>query len=291
MNDFSFAVFGDMQMHNEITSRVVELVRDARPDLCIVLGDLVNDGSNMEFWQKCRNTLRPLEEVCEVAAIPGNHDYAKSGGAELFRRFFRKPGEETFVSFRHARCRFLLLDTVLDADLSNPYGEGGFPTDRPQMAWLKKELRQAKALSEPSFVFAHHPIFMPIQIYECTSPAIRVDDSDGNLSLGNILPVLLHGETQMFFAGHLHIYERSMYEGTHFITTGATGFELPGLGDGGNRFSELRLERNHFCRVDVRKDGINCVVIDEYGELMDKWNESFRCTAGTSCGPDIDRPF
>ena len=280
MNDFSFAVFGDIQNHNDVTARVVELVRAAGPDLCVVLGDLVNDGSNLQLWEECRSLLKPLAEVCELAAIPGNHDYDGRGRAEHFRRFFRKPGSETFMSLRRGGCRFILLDTQMDCDCSHRDDDGAFLADSSQASWLKKELDQAKTLSEPSLVFAHHPIFMPVQMYDSTSPTIRVDERSGDLSLGNLLPILLHGNAQMFFAGHLHLYERSLYRDMHFVTTGATGYPFPNLGDGGNRFSELRLEKNHFCRVDVRADELDCHVIDERGEVMDKWREPFRILSG-----------
>ena len=274
--DLSFAVFGDIQMHNEITRRVIEQVLTARPDLCIVLGDLVNNGSNLEFWEQCRNTLRPLAEACEVVVIPGNHDYDKSGRAEDFCRFFRKPGSETFLSLQRGGCRFILLDTQCGFDDSHHGYKGDFSADSPQSVWLRKELKDAKAHDEPALVFAHHPIFMPTQIYESTSPTIRVDDRSGDRSLGNLLPLLLEGNAQIFFAGHLHLYERSLYNGVHFITTGATGSPFLDLGEGGNRFSKLRLERNHFCLMRVGKDELECEAIDEWSETIDKWVEPFR---------------
>ena len=282
MSEFSFAVFGDIQMHNEVTARVVERVCAERPDLCIVLGDLVNDADGEDSWEECRRTLAPLMQTCEVVAIPGNHDYDGTGSAEDFCRLFREPGGETFLSLVRAGCRFILLDTQLDFDPSLRGTEGNFAADSPQARWLRAELQQAAACREPSFVFAHHPIFVPAELYDSVSPTIRVDDRSEELSPGNLLPLLIEGDAQIFFAGHLHMYERNLYDGVHFITTGATGFPFPELRGGGNRFSQVRLKRNHFCQVDVRSDGLSCRVIDEYGEPMDGWDEVFRREGSTA---------
>ncbi len=68
---------------------------------------------------------------------------------------------------------------------------------------------------------------MSTEIYRCTSPTIRVDDCGDELEPGNLLPVLLCGGAQMYFAGHIHLYEKSKYQAMHFITSGATSYDLP----------------------------------------------------------------
>ena len=114
---------------------------------------------------------------------------------------------------------------------------------------------------------------MPARIYGSTSPTIRVDEVADGVSTGNLLPVLLQGRAHTFFGGHLHFYERSRYGGTNFVTSGATGYEFPDLGEGGNRFSVLRLETNHLCRIDVLGDVVRCQAIDERLKVIDEWEE------------------
>ena len=274
MDSFSFVVFGDIQNHNDVTRRILELAASLRPDLCVVLGDLVNDGTDLALWEECVALLEPLAAVCEVVAVPGNHDYEGAGIARHFQRLFRTTGSRTYLSLRRGGCRFLLLDTVLCSE--EPWEQGALPANSPQLAWLSSELHHARVHDEPSFVFAHHPIFMPARIYGSTSPTIRVDEGGHGVSSGNLLPVLLQGSAHTFFAGHLHFYERSRYRAMNFVTSGATGYEFPNLGDGGNGCSVLRAETNHLCRIELCGDVVRCQAIDERSEAIDEWSVKAR---------------
>ena len=274
MSSFSFIVFGDMQNQNNVTRDIIALAASMHPDLCIVLGDLVNDGTDLALWEKCISLLEPLVTVSEVVALPGNHDYERPGVARKFCEFFRTSGEPTYRSLTRGGCRFLLLDTILYS--GEPWEQGALPLDSSQLRWLTRELRDARVRDEPSFVFAHHPIFMPVQVYHTTSPTIRADASGDGISPGNLLPVLLQGCAHTFFAGHLHLYERSRHRGMNFVTSGATGYEFPGLGDGGNRLSILRRETNHLCRIELRGDVVRCQAVDERSAVIDEWEERLR---------------
>ena len=282
MDSFSFVVLGDIQNHNDVTTRMVDLAASLRPDLCVITGDLVNDGTDVALWEKCIEILEPLAAVCEVAAVPGNHDYEGVGLASNFRRFFRQPGELTYVSLRCGGCKFLLLDTILDSE--DAWETGCLPPSSPQLQWLRRELYDARVRDESCFVFAHHPIFMPTRVYYTTSPTIRADESADGLSPGNLLPILTQGGAHAFFAGHLHFYERSRHDGMSFVTTGATGYEFPNLGEGGNAHSVVRLETNHLCHVEVLKDAVRCQAIDEWSEIIDEWEAPFNYKALSTGG-------
>ena len=271
MNSFSFVVFGDMQNHNNVTRHMIALAASMQPDLCVVLGDLVNDGTDLALWEKCINLLEPLSTVSEVVVLPGNHDYERQGVARNFCKFFRTPGDPTYHSLTRGGCRLLLLDTIMCS--GEPLAGGALPSNSSQLAWLRSELHDARVRDEPSFVFAHHPIFMPAQMYYSTSPTIRVDESSNATSLGNLLPVLLQGGAHTFFAGHIHLYERSRYREMNFVTSGAAGCPFPNLGDGGNGFSILRRKTNHLCRIELHGDAVRCQAVDERSEVIDEWEE------------------
>ena len=282
MAPFSFVVFGDIQNHNSVAKHMIELAASQRPDLCVVVGDLVNDGTDLALWEECTSLLEPLGTVCEVVAIPGNHDYEAPGVAATFCRFLRAPGEPTYLSLGRGGCRFLLLDTVLHS--GEPWEGGSMPSDSTQLGWLRSELQAAREHAEPCFVFGHHPVFMPAQIYRCTSPTIRVDEAGDTIAVGNLLPVLLEGRAHTFFAGHLHLYERSRYRGMNFVTSGASGFEFPNLGEGGNTFSISRHDRHHLCRAELSGDTVRFRAIDESSEVIDEWEEPCQpARDGDSC--------
>ena len=267
MSSFSTVIFGDMQEQNAITRRIVGLAADLKPDLTIILGDLVSQGRDPQQWASCMALLEPLRQVSEIVALPGNHDYEGPGTAPNFRTHFRQPGELTYLSHRRGGCRFILLDTMLtDYDTLEC---GSFPADSPQAVWLRDELRQAKALGEPAIVCGHHPIFLSSELTFCTSTELRVDNDGPEPALGNLLPLLLEGDARAYFAGHVHLYEKSVYQGKPFITTGATSYPPPDIKAGGNPFGELRLARNHLCRLIVEGDIISVEAVDEWGEVMD----------------------
>ena len=271
METFTFVVFGDIQEHNRATERIIDLAVSMKPDFCVILGDLVNDGNDLTLWRECIGLLEPLSAISEIAALPGNHDYEQIGVAENFSRFFRNPGELTYLSMIRSDCRFLLVDSILES--TDSLEQGKLDQNSPQSSWLQNELTQAKIRSQGTFVFAHHPIFMPTDIYFSTSPTIRVDELTNPMSSGNLLPVLTHCGIAAFFAGHLHLYERSTFEEINFITSGATGYEFPNLEDGENRYSELRLEKNHLCRIQLVEHRVRFQAVDAWYNVMDEWDK------------------
>ena len=59
----------------------------------------------------------------------------------------------------------------------------------------------------------------------------------------------------------------------NFVTSGATGYEFPNVGEGGNRFGVLRREANHLCRIEVLGNTVRFQAIDERSVVMDEWEE------------------
>ena len=48
----------------------------------------------------------------------------------------------------------------------------------------------------------------------------------------------------------------------------------PNLREGGCRFSELRLEQNPLCRLDLGGGTLRFRAVDEWGDVIDEWEES-----------------
>jgi len=166
------------------------------------------------------------------------------------------------------------LDTVLEATL---YGkeQGAFKAGSPQYIWLEETLKKAKDTNKEIFVFAHHPIFMPTNIYFSTSPDIRVDISVFPSTNGNLLPLLERYEITMYFAGHVHAYEHSVYKGIDVITTGATSFELWRMRGTVNVHRVKAAECYHYCKVRVSPPLILFSAVDEDGVVFDSWSRHF----------------
>ena len=277
MNSLSVVLFGDMQEQNDIARRVIQVAAAIQPDLCIVLGDLVGSGADPAQWARCDELLAPLDSRCELVAIPGNHDYERAGVAENFARRFRA-GAPPYVAMSRSGCRFILLDTMLN---DSTMERGLFLVNSPQSTWLETELADARQRGEPAFVCGHHPIFMSPELYFSTSPTIRVDDEGGAIEPSPLLSTLLRGRAQMYFSGHIHLYDRSRFEGLPCITSGASSYDFPAVEDPANRFSELCVNRYHLCHLEIGENVVKFKAIDQNAEPFDEWEEGLRRGEGS----------
>jgi len=271
MNDeeyLTFIVMGDPQVLNDKSKKIVGRVANEKAMFCFILGDLVEDGGDPELWDRFKELSAPLFSNFQVHAVPGNHDYQNDWTAENFILSTNSPS--AYYSFKHGKCCFVFLDTVLEAAILNRE-QGAFGIGNTQYVWLEETLEQAKSKNMEVFVFAHHPIFMPEKIYPSTSPDIRADISAFPPNLGNLLPLLTKYRITMYFAGHIHSYEHYIYKEIHFITTGATSLEpLKTM----NMKSVHRVgaaARYHYCRVRVAPSHILFSAVDEAGLVFDSF--------------------
>jgi len=272
MDSLSVVVFGDMQEQNEIAQRVIQVAAEIQPDLCIILGDLVGTGTDQAQWDRCNEMLAPLTSQCELVAIPGNHDYEAPGVANNFAAHFRPQKASPYVSLSRLGSRFILLDTML---YDQTMERGHFPLNSPQGIWLENELKDAQKQGEAAFVCGHHPIFMSPELYFSTSPTIRIDETNDEVGSA-LLSALIQGKAQIYFAGHIHLYDRSRFEGISCITSGATSYEFPNVKNAGNRFSELCLSKHHLCHLEIGAGVVKFKAIDQWAEVFDAWEEPLR---------------
>lgn len=123
-------------------SRVIRL--RPSPDLVVLSGDLVNDGTPSEYnW--LRELLLPLPMPWQL--MPGNHDDRGQLRAAFPEQGFS--GDELCCARREVDdLRLLFLDTTI------PGEEGGEIADA-QLAWLDAAVDAERA----SLLFLHHPPF------------------------------------------------------------------------------------------------------------------------------------
>lgn len=264
----TFLVIGDPQVLNSKSRKIVDRVANEQAMFCFILGDLVEDGDRLELWNRFEELSAPLFSNFQVHAVPGNHDYQSNGTAENFVLSTDSPN--TFHSFERGKCCFVFLDTILEAAIPNKE-QGAFKVGSVQYIWLEETLEKAKGENREIFVFAHHPIFMPEEIYPSTSPDIRADVSAFPPNLGNLLLLLTRYEITMYFAGHIHAYEHCAYKDVHFITTGATSLEPLEIMGMANPYRVRAAERYHYCRVSVAPSLIHFSAVDEDGLVFDSF--------------------
>lgn len=156
---------------------VHRLNRFLKPDLVVVLGDLVNDGDAPDGAEQL-STMRSAFDLlaCPVIYVPGNHD----GTANTFYSVFPKPPPYVDV----AGVRFVSF-----VDLEEP----GYNARRaPENVDL---LTQARAgWAGPLVTLQHVPLFPPGL---CDCPYNYVDGAD-------ILADMTTNGVQLCVAGHYH---------------------------------------------------------------------------------------
>lgn len=268
--NFTFVVFGDPQMHNDITRQIVDMVAQEKAEFCLILGDLVNDANDLTQWEQYRKVFRPLYAEFPLYTVPGNHDYQLEGRIEHYKAYAHSG--DTYYSFNHKGCRFFMLDTFLEGPLSETRkaDEGAFQVGHTQYSWLERGLMSASQEDETVFVALHHPVFMAMSLYFSTSPMIRVDDTIWPPTFGNLVPLLMKYNVQMAFGGHIHVYEHCIHSEIDFITTGATGFELFRPEGTVNGYRVRAEARHHYCRIQVWRERIILEAIDIEGEVFDR---------------------
>lgn len=192
---FSFAVFGDIQIHEDGVTLLPRLKADVAANqisFFVALGDLTEDGTEAEFEQ--------VKAAMDGVGIPylatiGNHDLFQDpaqGGWGTWKSIF---GAATYSVTVANAVRFLFLDTA-----SGDIGQSQFD-------WLQRELATRIPIT---FVASHYPI------YDGVTPIIwRLSSLEERYKLTSILD---QGGIFAYLAGHIHGYkENRVARFKHFI--------------------------------------------------------------------------
>jgi 3',5'-cyclic AMP phosphodiesterase CpdA len=167
----------------EKLKRAVEVLRDARLEFTLHLGDFIDRGF-AGF-----GTLLPILEGLghPVRHLLGNHDYDVTP-AEKARVVATLGMPHDYYTFRSGKLRFVMLDTTSLSTYKHPDGSAakaesekvlaaakaaGHPGAEPwnggispaQLDWLDRELTAADAAGERAILCGHHPL-MPADFHQ-----------------------------------------------------------------------------------------------------------------------------
>jgi predicted phosphodiesterase len=187
---FSFAVMGDSQGHNDILADALNMTQGC--DFVIHCGDLTPSGGAYEF-STLEDTLNSSN--VPVFTTPGNHDAKNDGSAIYASRF----GPSSY-SFDYSGIRFAFVDS---SDLN---------VTSDQISWLEK----AFAGAERKIIVTHAPCFDPIEGNHTLDPA----------SSERLQGFALRNDVTAIFSGHVHAYSLLKVNGTDFLITGGAGGSL-----------------------------------------------------------------
>jgi len=214
----NFYVFGDSQGYQDGIIEIAEIANLERPDFVFHCGDLTPFGQPAQYDE----VVSALEIFIDpVYTTAGNHDI-KEGGGERYQQHF---GSSTY-SFDIGSTHFTVFNTS-----TNDVSEN-------EMIWLDNDLSQSDA--EFKFVFTHIPPFDP-----------RTGFEHAMLNETNVERLMTLFEAQdvnTVFAGHIHMFNKSVRNGVQYVITGGAGASLYASEEDGGI--------HHFVNVTVSENGV-----------------------------------
>ena len=197
---FRFAVFGDMQSTTPVSEAGNRVMSEALGridvDLYVQLGDLAENGGNLNDWRSVLDYFGEFADSTPVAPLPGNHDWIGDPDLSNFRALFPVDfaGDRGgYYSFDVNGVHFLMLDgfdTALGSRMSSV-----------QREWAEQDLRTSYERGDRwTFIFLHYAL-------------LTTGASSAVAGLREWLIPLAdkYGADAVFF-GHDHHYEHWQYE-------------------------------------------------------------------------------
>jgi hypothetical protein len=196
---FTFIAFGDWQVW-EKNPGIFTISDKLQPDFCLLLGDMVNDGSgdkglvNWATPERCGGWF--FKKYPCWAAI-GNHEIGSGeprNGPGRYTAYWGQPANRLF-SFTYANAKFI-----------------GLPLSWPRGAALKAlEEELASAKDKHVFVFGHLPYYS----------GGNIPTKDENTQPG--IDLFKKYKVTAVFGGHTHSYYRTQRDGVHHVVNGCGG--------------------------------------------------------------------
>lgn len=240
--DLFFLAWGDCRTHYDRLAKMSALAAKDLADFSVHTGDLVDEGTVPEDWDRFFESAAPLLRTGALWPSMGNHEY----DAPLYYDLFLLPAPERWYTFRAGPAQFF----ILDADWNGR-------KDPKQAAWLEDELKRSRARFKIAVL--HQPIV--------SSPC---DDFTPESSMYRIFGGLLekYGVAAVF-QGHNHNYQRAERNGVVYITTGGAGAPLYPIGDltPETKFAKVV---NHYCRVRLSGKTMTIEAVDLNGAVFDR---------------------
>jgi len=267
-DQFQFVVMGDSRSHPDKFEQLIAQIVKLKPVFVVMTGDLITSGgkevsvdSLQKEWNKqfLMPTQRFVESGIPLYPVIGNHDVSKKNpvSEKLYCDQFNLPGNERWYSFNYGNSHFIVLNSHEFGERHKVAGE--------QLEWLKLDLRTTKA--ENNFLFIHEPAY-PVKEHLGSSLDKYSADRDTLWALLNKHAV------DIFFAGHEHIYHRSVHDGLLHIISGGGGapirkWDKAKYGELTTTSENITMNIHHFVLIKVLGKNINGIVYDIEGNIVD----------------------
>lgn len=264
----TMALVGDPQSGKAWRDVAAALVK-ARPDVLVILGDVVVDGLVVEQWRE--DFLAPGAEVLAsvpTRVVPGNHDRY----SPLLEKLLGDGVPGVRWTLRAGGAVLVGID-----------GGEDFRPDAPASRWLDKTLRQAG--TNPVFVLSHYPAYSSRNHGKLADDG-RVLEWTSRVARNRIVPMLSRHGARALFGGHDHGYERSELPGglTAIVTGGGGAGTYPKRDDAAkqNPHSKAFAAKHHLSLLRIGPDGATLRVLTPDGKQIDTRTWSARPSKETS---------
>jgi len=228
--DFDFIFFTDVHMEPELQAVVGSVkcfnqMNAANPEFCIAGGDQVFDVCEQDLarahmlFKLYRKTEREIES--KVYHTIGNHDViginqrspVEPGDVEYGKKLYQEYFGPLYYSFDHKGWHFIVLDSI-GIEYYKIF-KGQF--DLPQLAWLKADLEKV-APTTPVVVVTHVPISSALGSLSGDKDDDKAPIAERSFAVHHLLA---GHNLKLVLQGHLHLWEKTEYQGAQYVTGGA----------------------------------------------------------------------
>jgi hypothetical protein len=235
-NPFSFVLYGDNRTNDDAHAAVVREILQTPGDFLVNTGDLIEDGSLPQLWQRFFDIEgNLLRDHCLFAAV-GNHELHEASGANFLRYFGDDdPNANGLRKFyrtvRWENMRFFFLNGM------DVFASGD------ERTWLDGELSKSDA--EPSLTWR---VVVLHQGVWSSGP----HGNNPRLWNAGIVDIFRAHKIDLILSGHDHIYERGDAAGLKYVVSGGGGAPLYEIG---KKLPTTKKAESTFHFVETKIDG------------------------------------
>jgi 3',5'-cyclic AMP phosphodiesterase CpdA len=251
---FSFAVVGDSGSGGKGQLAVAALLGRLVPDLILHTGDVVYPaGQQRHYGRRFFAPYGGLIKKVPLFPVLGNHDVMKANGAAFLENFhppLSSPGStKRYYSFDWGDVHFVALDSELY------HGDKGASAER-QKVFLERDL--AATGKRWKVAFLHR------------SPYGSSRHGGDERVRKNLAPIFAKHGVDLVFAGHDHVYERTVpIGGVTYVVSGGGGRRLYPAGDG--RLTAFSRSAHHAVLVRVSGTRLSLEALEPDGTVFDRF--------------------
>jgi predicted phosphodiesterase len=232
---FRFVIFGDSRINKPVWETICKSINQKKSLFAIAVGDIVREGEPEQFDEYFFKTYIKYGKFPLLPVI-GNHDIGYDDKATGYLASFGQNSLNYY--FDYGNARFIILDNVSKiisfSDLLNK-------TDQ----WLAETPKNYY-----KFVFIHYP---PGNIKKWSYHSLDIKNSI------EFTQLMTKHEVDYVFAGHIHAYSTTNYQGVNYVITGGAGAVL-------HKQYGPKGTKHHYIIIDVKPDGIEQTLVQFHKE-------------------------